>query len=168
VILFQLNQEEPMKRQYGSALPAYQDYTIRARVSEGLVLAGDAKLAEGGVASVSDLATTAAAWNAQAGGKGITSKYVDGVQINPANGTITVTYVAGNVGVGAAANTLTLTPWIRDTPPGQQLATALAAGATGSTDWGCSSTTSVKALADGITPTAAGTLLAKYAPANCR
>ena len=27
------------------ALPAYQDYTVRARVSEGLVLAGDAKQA---------------------------------------------------------------------------------------------------------------------------
>lgn len=27
------------------ALPAYQDYTVRARVSEGLVLAGDARLA---------------------------------------------------------------------------------------------------------------------------
>jgi type IV pilus assembly protein PilA len=35
-------------------------------------------------------------------------------------------------------------------------------------DWGCSSLTNATATAQGITVATAGTVLAKYAPAQCR
>ena len=151
------------------ALPAYQDYTIRSRVTEGLGLAGDAKnTVTVGVSTVNDLANAANTWNAQAGNTGATSKYVTSVQITPASGLITVTYNAAAVGVGAAANTLTLTPWMRDTAAGTAYATALTNGTTGSVDWGCASATNLASGQAGITTLAAGTMLAKYAPAICR
>ncbi|NCU64346.1 prepilin-type N-terminal cleavage/methylation domain-containing protein [Acidovorax sp. 210-6] len=150
------------------ALPAYQDYTIRARVTEGLGLAEPAKvMLSTEVASPGDLTVQANEWNARAGGVGATSKFVTSVRVNNASGVITITYNAGAVGVGAAANTLLLTPWTRDTATGQAFATALAAGATGSVDFACTSAGTATAAQQGITA-AAGTLLAKYAPAQCR
>ena len=150
------------------ALPAYQDYTIRARVSEGLGLATEAKKSLIiGVATVADLTNAANSWNAQAGGLGSTSKFVTSVLATPATGVITIVYDATNTGVGLAANTLTLTPWTRDTAAGQAYAAALGAGATGAIDWGCASATTLAATASGITVVAA-TMLAKYAPTQCR
>ena len=72
------------------AIPAYQDYTIRAQVSEGLNLAGGAK------AAVSEYTMDTGAFpnnNAQAGMSGsasIVGKYVSGVA--NASGLVTVTY----------------------------------------------------------------------------
>jgi len=151
------------------ALPAYQDYTIRSRITEGMGLAGDAKNAVAiGVSTTNDLANAATTFNAQAGGTGATSKYVTRVRITGASGLITVTYNATAVGVAAGQNTLTLTPWMRDTTAGQAYATALSAGASGTIDWGCASATNLASGQAGITTLAAGTLLAKYAPASCR
>lgn len=151
------------------ALPAYQDYTIRARLSEGLTLADDAKKAVTiGVSTPADLTIAANTWNAQVGGLGVSSKFVTSVLVNNASGLITITFNAANVGIGAAANTITLTPWMRDTAAGQAYAAALAAGTTGAIDWGCASATNAAATANGITVLAAGTVLAKYAPSQCR
>jgi type IV pilus assembly protein PilA len=127
------------------ALPAYQDYTVRSRVSEGMVLASSAKLA--------------VAENA-ANGKNFDSGYVpvltgsgqksvDTTAINTANGVITVTYKT-NV-APAATNSVTFVP----TSGGA----ALVGTATSSTvptgpaiTWVCTG----------------GTLVAKYRPAECR
>ena len=151
------------------ALPAYQDYTIRAKVTEGLALAQDAKnFATIGVSSANDLANAATTFNAQAGGRGVTSKYVNNIALDGATGGITVTYIASAVGIGAAANKLTLTPWMRNTAAGSVYAAALVAGTSGSIDWGCASATNLAATDAGITPLTAGKLLAKYAPSACR
>ena len=152
------------------ALPAYQDYTVRSRVSEGLSLAESAKqaIATEGSAAAADLARVAATWNAQNGGTGANSKYVTSIQMNGTSGLITITYTAANVGVAAAENTLTLTPWVRSGGNGQSLADAIAAGATGALDWGCSSATHATADASNIAIATPGTLQAKYAPAQCR
>ena len=153
------------------ALPAYQDYVKRARVTEGLGLASDAKNAVTvGVTTVQDLTNAANTWNLQAGGAGVVSKYVQSIQINNGTGLISVLYVPAAVGVGAAANLLTLTPWMRNTAAGSAYAVALAAGNSGAVDWGCSSATALTATtgANPITILAPGTLLAKYAPAQCR
>jgi type IV pilus assembly protein PilA len=150
------------------ALPAYQDYTVRTRVTEGLILAEPAKtMLATEVASTADLLAQANEWNARAGGVGATSKFVTSVLVDNATGVITLTYNAASVGIGAAANTLRLTPWTRHTTAGQAYATALGAGNTGSVDFGCTSVGTTVAAAQGITATA-GTLLAKFAPAQCR
>ncbi len=152
------------------ALPAYQDYTIRARVTEGLQLADEAKKAATiSVASALDLANAAANFNDETGvGIGRSSKYVASIQIAAATGMITVTYTAAT-GAGAAP-TLTLTPWMRSSVAGEPYATALGAGRSGAIDWGCASDSSRTATtgANPITILAAGTLQSKYAPAQCR
>ena len=158
------------------ALPAYQDYTVRSRVTEGLNLAESAKLVlSTEVSSIADLTRAAGTWNAQAGARGANSKFVNSVLITPASGLITITYNAAAVGVGTAQNTLTLTPWVRTgagasatNPGGAAYAASLTDGNSGTLDWGCASDTRAAAVAAGITPLAAGTLQAKFAPAQCR
>ena len=161
------------------ALPAYQDYTIRTRVTEGLSLVEPAKttLASEGVSSLIDMANVEVAWNAQAGGKGASSKFVTQILFPTetagtaaqANPVLTITYDANAVGVPAAANTITLTPWIRDGQGnGETALAAVTAGRSGTLDWGCSSATNTAATAANITIATAGTLAAKFAPAQCR
>jgi type IV pilus assembly protein PilA len=69
------------------AIPAYQDYTIRARVSEGMSLASAAKVA------VAENAASAVAldsgWTAPSPTDNVAS-----VAVDDANGQITVTYTA--------------------------------------------------------------------------
>ena len=154
------------------AIPAYQDYTIRTRVTEGLSLAEPAKLAIGteGSASAADLAQVATTWNAQASNTGANSKFVNSIQINSSTGLIAITYNPTSVGVATTQNIVTLTPWVRTAAAGSGLAlsAAITAGSTGVLDWGCASATNQAASAAGITVIAAGTLQAKYAPAQCR
>ena len=161
------------------ALPAYQDYTVRTRVSEGLGLAQTAKtnLASDGVASLADMGNVIVSWNALANNTGANSKYVDKIQFtnaaNPAtaNPELIITYNANAVGVAANQNTLVLTPWIRNAAAGggQSAFDAVKAGNSGSLDWGCASaTTTATNTSAGITAVAVPTLLSKYAPAQCR
>ena len=88
------------------AIPAYQDYSIRARVSEGLNMASSAKLA------VSEHRLSEGACpgdNATAGYETGNSSLVTSIAIG-ANGVITVTYSADTRLGDAASDTLTLTP----------------------------------------------------------
>ena len=156
------------------ALPAYQDYTVRSRVTEGFNLAEPAKTAlSTEVSTVADLVRTATTWNAQAGDLGATSKYVDSVLMATDTGVITIDYDGAAVGVKEGdADQITLTPWVRDTAAGQSLADALAAGVSGSLDFGCASATAEAAKNNAVNPitTVAPTnpMLAKYTPAQCR
>ena len=135
------------------AIPAYQDYTVRAKVSEGLVLAGAAKQAV--AENASNGIPFNAGYTAPTGTKNVTS-----VLIAEATGEITITYDA-SLGSGTAY-TLVLAP-----RTGAAGAAALSGSATASvipTDriqWNCNAAGSSKT---GTT----GTLLAKYAPAECR
>ena len=133
------------------ALPAYQDYTVRAKVTEGLSLAGAAKTA---------VAENAA--NGNAFDSGFTAPTatanVASVVISQATGEITITYTAKIPGAG----TLVIAP----SASGASLA-GTATGSTvptgGSITWNCNSATK---------PTAnigtSGTVPAKYVPASCR
>ena len=153
------------------ALPAYQDYTVRARVTEGLGLAESAKaaIASEGSTSAADLARVVATWNAQNANTGANSKYVNSVLMG-ANGAINITYNPASLGVAAAQNIIRLSPYVRTAAAGtsQTLVAAQTAGATGAIDWACTSVTQVTATSAGMAGAAAGTLLAKYAPAACR
>ena len=162
------------------ALPAYQDYTVRSRVTEGLNLAGAAKQALGGTASQVDLDTATLTWNGQSNGAGAQSKYVASVLMNAApgaatEGTITVTYIPAAVGsITAAQNTLVITPYIQPGAAGGgigvpvPLQTAIAGGITGSLDFACASATNAQATGRGFPAIQPGTLLAKFAPSECR
>jgi type IV pilus assembly protein PilA len=127
------------------ALPAYQDYTVRARVTEGLSLASSAMttVAENAASGQSDLS---AGWTPPS-----STPNVQSVTIAPTTGLITITYTSAAGGTGSA-NTIVLyptttspnlTPIAGGTPPSSPL------------QWVCN--------------TAAGSTLAdKYRPSNCR
>jgi len=67
------------------ALPAYQDYTTRARVTEGLALAGDAKaMLNTSSSTKNEFDATVATWNAQLNNVGAASKYVTSILMDPA------------------------------------------------------------------------------------
>jgi type IV pilus assembly protein PilA len=170
------------------ALPAYQNYTIRARVTEGLSLADTAKkmISTDGETSQTDLLRVVALWNAQAGNTGANSKYVTSVLIDPGavganTGRITVTYNA--VFGGGNGATLIISPFIRvaagaggNASIAIPLLTAQTSTPpqTGSMDWLCTSSAGTgagtNAVTGGMTAGAppSGTLLAKYAPSACR
>ena len=103
------------------AIPAYQDYTTRARVSEGLQMAAAAKTAVAEFEQANGAYPTS---NAAAGlPAAITTKYVSDIQVaGDGTGTLTIAYTALS-GV-TAGNTITLVP------------TAVAAIA-GGIDWTC-------------------------------
>jgi type IV pilus assembly protein PilA len=92
------------------AIPAYQDYTIRAQVSEGLSLAAGVKAA---VAETYLRTGTAPANRLEAGlsadPKDSAGQYVDSV--NVANGTIIVTYGA-NANAAIAGGVLAMRPYV--------------------------------------------------------
>lgn len=140
------------------ALPAYQDYTVRARVTEGLSLASAAKV---------QVADVLASGNPQGDAQGYNMGYnaptatrnVSGVTIDPGTGVITVTTTA-NAGNG----TLTLTP---NAPIGTALPTGTAAFTppADAVAWRCAA---VGAAANSFVGVTAGTLPARFAPAECK
>ena len=142
------------------AIPAYQDYTIRGQVSEGLTLAASAK------ASISEFyaQTGAAPTNRIQAGMGNTNtpadtrgNYVGSLGV--VNGVITVTYSnatpqRANANINTA--TITLVPYV---------------SVDQSVSWKCRSVGSTAAPTTNLMPgatNAVGTVLAKYSPAECR
>lgn len=156
------------------ALPAYNDYQTRARVTEGLALAGDAK-AMINTSAATAVETTAAvtAWNAQVGGVGAASKYVTSVLMSvDGNAVVTVTYNPANIGgLTAGTNTLVLTPYVRFGAAAgnvNQIAAAQAAGQQGPIDWGCASDSNTVGAGRSLPTAVPGTLPARFAPSECR
>jgi type IV pilus assembly protein PilA len=88
------------------AIPAYQDYTIRARVTEGLQMAASAKLA------VSETTMTNNALPATQAATGYVSPAatdnVTSIAITAATGVITITYTAA-----AGGGTILMTPTLQ-------------------------------------------------------
>ena len=145
------------------ALPAYQDYTVRAKVSEAVINATSPKslvseaFQTDGLAGVAAAATT---FN----GKPIAerkTKYIADLTV-AATGEITATLegVTAGLPTDAQGKTIVFSPNVKNV--------ALAAGASGAIDWACGSATATTATTRGLGNKATGTLPAKYAPAECR
>jgi type IV pilus assembly protein PilA len=122
------------------AIPAYQDYTVRAKVSEGLAAAAAAKT------SVSEYAISNGTMPGSAASAGFTSvatKYVSAVNytLSGTTGVLTVVMNASSVGgnVTTTANSFTLTGTI----------------ASGTVGWTCATATT-------------NSIPSQYLPANCR
>jgi type IV pilus assembly protein PilA len=138
------------------ALPAYQDYTVRAKVSEGLSLAAGAK------ATVAENAANGAPFGSGFQAPAAT-KNVASVGISVTTGDITITYGAAIDGGG---KTLVLSP--RDGSFGDGplagTATASTVPSSGSITWNCLSAASPATKVG----TNRGTIQGKYVPAECR
>ena len=158
------------------AIPSYQEYTVRSKVTEGLNLASAAKVTvvDGFESNgLQGLTANAVAWSFTP------TKYVACVTLNDGTGAvaaspipcvgngvpgdpgaITVIFDTSASGIGQLAanqNTITLTP---------SVAGAILTDTTvGSIDWACASAT--KSVA-GALPAKVGALLPRYAPAQCR
>lgn len=175
------------------ALPAYQDYTVRARVSEGLTLASAAKQA------VADNAANANLFYAGYEGVQQQTKAVlanppipagtagaalapmvatpgtaqTGIHINPANGEITIAYTSA-IGVAGTANLLTLVPSQFENGAAARLrldpATNLPVPPASNLRWDCySAGVPVRSDVPNLpAPTTVPNLPSKYAPAECR
>ncbi|MEZ5542467.1 MAG: pilin [Pseudomonadota bacterium] len=125
------------------AIPAYQDYTIRAKVGEGLNLAGAAKLA---VSETYDSTGNFPTSQAQAGlpsAASITGAYVSSVTLAANTGVITIGF-KNNLGGNPTANATNI-----DLIPNTNA---------GSVEWDC---TFGNGTSGSQTPQ-------KYRPANCR
>ncbi len=143
------------------ALPAYQDYTIRARVSEGLALASAAKV------QVTENAQNAAPNYRIGYNPPAPTKNVQSVDIAQDSGVVTVT-----MSPAATSGTLIITPAAPTTTGGTPALlpapVPLASGGTavptpqGAVVWRCKAAGASTGLG------AAGTLQAKFAPAECR
>ncbi len=144
------------------ALPAYQDYTIRTKVTEGLGLAASAKIAVAEGFQANDLTgmnAAAADWTANF----TATKYVDSIGITADTGVITITYSDDPDALPqlAGADVITLTPYVG----GAELVT----GAAGNVDWACTGASSVTAAANfGAAPSTIGSVPARYAPSQCK
>lgn len=151
------------------AIPAYQDYTVRARVTEGLSLAAAAKLNVAEIASSGAIDNTT--WS-----KGYATGYtspnasanVKSIAIAEDTGIITINYqtrvASTGTGTAAVGATLVLDPY---TGSGTKLESAKAAFSpvADSIKWRCKADS---ATTGGGTTTTKGTLPARFAPAECR
>jgi type IV pilus assembly protein PilA len=139
------------------AIPAYQDYTVRSKVTEGLNLAGSAEIAVADGFQSNDIpgvGTASAQWLAEFS----PTKYVSGITIGAASGVITVTYGANTPQI--SGKTIVLAPYIAKV--------ALAAGQSGNIDWACASAGQTTATAEGLLAVPAGTVFTRYAPTQCK
>lgn len=156
------------------AIPAYQDYTVRARVSEGLALAASAKL------NVAEIAS-AGANDGNTWPKGYATGYnapqsttnVSSIAINETTGVITISYQARVAKSGE--NTLLLNPYTVKAAasgggqtPAAGTATALDSAKAAFTpiqdalQWRCKASGATAGYGT------AGTLAGRFAPAECR
>ena len=145
------------------ALPAYQDYTVRAKITEGVIamtspkaLISEAFQADGLPGVVAAAATYTAIPAAEKA-----SKYVANMTV-AATGVITMTTAGAASGLPTVAQgqSLRMSPNVNNA--------ALVAGAAGAIDWACASTTATTAANKGLGNAVVGSLPAKYAPAECR
>jgi type IV pilus assembly protein PilA len=159
------------------ALPAYQDYTVRARVTEGLTLAATAK------AAVADNAANNKPFIAGFSGVGLATKAVTanggtydvpggpGINIDPAIGEVTIAYTTAVA--PAAESILVLTPSMADAAGAATALTVDAAGnalpPSSNIRWDCwSAGVDAGLRAGSLAPTFAPTLQQKFVPAECR
>ncbi len=128
------------------ALPAYQDYTVRAKVSEGILAASACRTTITEVVQSTSASTLPADNSYGCESSTAASKYVASVATTGSTGAVTVTFQ--NIAQLGSANVLTLVP--------SSSATGAAAITVGGTiaQWICGGTGT--------------TVLAKYRPGSCR
>lgn len=140
------------------AIPAYQDYIVRSKVTEGLSLASAAKVSvvENAINGTMELST---GWTSPSPTDSVSSIAIT-TNSTPRFGEITITYTTKVA--PTTSNTLILSPrdggknggpLVRGVPPTNSSIT-----------WNCNSSSTAGTSNAGTQ----GTILPKYVPANCR
>jgi len=143
------------------ALPAYQDYTVRARVSEGLGLASAAKTNVLDVVNTGNIATAASGYKTGYTFGGAT-KNISSIDIAASTGVITITTTAA-----AGGGSLLLVPYTKSgtTDSALPAPTATSASTDGVVQWKCLAK-GADAFVGVSVPTDA--LDKKYVPSDCK
>ena len=148
------------------AMPAYKNYTVRAQVTEGLLASAAVKedISSGfytngadGVVAVANIITLNNGLDAY------DSKFISGLVVNN-DGEITITF-GNNADQSIVNQTIQLNPFATLPSAGTLLSDVNAAG---KVDWACESVTDVVATTRGLGAGTNGTLLAQFAPAECK
>ena len=143
------------------ALPAYQDYTVRARVSEGLSLASAAKTNVLDVLNSGSIATAASGYKTGFTWSGAT-RNISSIDIANTSGVITITTTAA-----AGGGSLLLVPYTKsgDTEKALPVPTASSVTIDGVVQWKCMA----KGAADFVGVSAPTNALdTKYVPSDCK
>jgi type IV pilus assembly protein PilA len=148
------------------ALPAYQDYTIRAKISEVLIAGSSVKslfseaFQTDGITGLNNAATAYSLVPPSEKN----SKYVKDITtllVSPWTITMQVKATQGNgIPTSLDGNTITLSPNVGGATPVNT--------SKGAVDWACGSISVLTAGARTLGNVTAGTLPAKYAPSECR
>lgn len=145
------------------AIPAYSNFTIRAKLSEVIVATAPAKqgVAEAFMSSQMNGVTVFAQNYNTLPNSQKSSKYVKDVSINPATGAVTA---VASARAGAVVEDLTIvfTPYTN----GQTLWSQ--SNDIGLVDWVCASQTANAGTNRGFTGMEMGTIPAKFVPSECR
>ena len=137
------------------ALPAYQTYTVKAKVSEAILAASQCRTTVSEVYQTGSVVPTSNSWGCESASA--SSKYVSSVATD-GNGAISVT-LSSDPGLSGAANgVLTLIP-TNSAGTSSLSATTATVGSTQVFKWICGSTA--------ISPKTS-TALSKYLPGSCR
>jgi len=161
------------------ALPAYQDYTVRAKISEA-VLAGSAAKTLMSEAFLSDSVT----------GLNAASVAINDIPFGQKSSKYVLNYCvgAGTVAPGASNCVAGASPWIISVAVSANAGNGIPAplngtfinlapnsggiipvpSSTSAIDWACTSATNASATARGLGNRVLATLPAKYAPSECR
>ena len=136
------------------ALPAYKDYTIKARMAEVVLAASQCRTTISETVQSMNLTSVLSGANAFGCDATNPTKMVASITTNEGTGAIVVVPHASNLGVTmAATDTITLTPYKDSVPTGYALGTPNTGGqGTQVYEWKC---------------TSAGNA-ARYAPGSCR
>ena len=148
------------------ALPAYQDYTVRAKLSEAVIAGSSFKglMSEAfQTDSIAGLTAAAGTINGKAAAEK-SSKFVNNITATagtPWDIKVSVAATAGNgIPTGENNHTIVFTPNVNNAVP--------AATSQGAIDWACASATNATATSRGLGSIVGGSLVAKYAPSECR
>ena len=151
-----------------TAIPAYQDYTIRAKVVEGINIASGIKVGvsesfqDGSINAVGRYATIL-----NGDQDSITTGLVETAMVDEETGRIIIDYVTTGNGIPAlaGADVLVFTPHIDGA--------ALADGVAGSISWECHGVDALNGEANitdatGSVALTGGTVISRYLPSECR
>jgi type IV pilus assembly protein PilA len=168
------------------ALPAYQDYTVRAKISEVVIAGSNVKslLSEAFQTNgTGGLTASSTAFNAvplsQKQSKYVGNACIGNVGTTEAQCTaataltnwpiyVTLRATASNgIPTGLHNQYITLSPNVSDAANAGAIGTPVATSV-GAIDWACASVTNQTATARGLANRIPGNLEAKYAPSECR
>ena len=129
------------------AIPAYQNYTIRAQITEGL------NLADGWKTAIAEYYANAGTWPASqtslAGTSASSSKYVSSLAVS--GGSIVITY-GGQVNAKVSGSTLALVPYTN---------------ANNDVVWVCGNSTPASGASIGSATSVASSVSPQYLPSAC-